>query len=626
MSKSTQLSTCNRLQHITPFDSLPESSLAELCNQAVLHSLAVGDRIIEDDTLKPAPPVFVILSGRVRLVESEQQMTVRHLRANEVFGHFAMLRKLPPPYRAEISQAAEVLEIQNAALRELFVRHPVFAAWFQADLRRFERELGAFDDVAGSRFLFGQRLVELDNGAVPICEPTMSICDVAKLMAKRDSDCVVIISNNKPVGLISDADLRNQVVAAGLSSDLPVSSIMKPDPLTIRARASVFDGMMAMEERNWRHLVLLDDTGSLQGVISDTDLARVLLTSPTALRRRVEQADSGQELRKLRAAADQMIVTLYHRGVRAEDLLQINTRFNDAMTIRILDIVSSRQNDPPAGLTWCWLSLGSEGRGEMGLRTDQDNAIIYESESPDLADAWLATLAEGVNNMLNVAGISLCEAGIMASNASMRNDLNGWSISIQDWMSDADENRLLWISALTDCRAMYGTGRLCSELKAELARILLERHHFLAVIAREALIPALPLRHFPSRRLKGYNAGQGEALNLKSHGTHLITHAARLFCLDRGWLDQTGTSERLAWLFDNDSTLQETAREGIVSYGLLADLRLSWHVEQTTRGEELTDYIPMTMIGETRKRLLIGAYQSVEDIRQRIRTQFSINS
>ena len=115
-------------------------------------------------------------------------------------------------------------------------------------------------------------------------------------------------------------------------------------------------------------------------------------------------------------------------------------------------------------------------------------------------------------------------------------------------------------------------------------------------------------------------------MNLKLHGTHLMTHAARLFCLDRGWLDQTGTGERLAWLLENDSTLHDTAHEGIVAYGLLADLRLSWHVEQTSRGEDLSDYIPMSMVGDTRGRLLIGAYQTIEDVRQRIRTRFSISS
>ncbi|ASJ76368.1 hypothetical protein IMCC3135_31605 [Granulosicoccus antarcticus IMCC3135] len=621
-----QLSTFHRLQHVTPFDNLPDASLTELCSSAILHSIAAGDRIIEGDTMNPAYPVFIILSGRVRLVESEQQMTVRHLRANEVFGHFAMLRKLPPPYRAEISRAAVILEIKHTALLTLFARHPVFAAWFQADLRRFERELGAFDDVAGSRFLFGQRLVELANGPVMVCSPTLPIRDVARLMAKHDSDCVVINSDQGPVGLVSDSDLRTQVVAAGLSSELPVSTIMKPDPLTIRARASVFDGMMAMEDRNWRHLVLLDDNGALQGVVSDTDLARVLLNSPTALRRRVEQADNGQELRKLRSAADQMIVTLYRRGVRAEDLLQINTRFNDAMTVRILDIVSAQLDAPPSGLTWCWLSLGSEGRGEMGLRTDQDNAIIYDSDAPEQANTWLARLAEAANDMLDVAGIARCEAGIMASNSAMRHDLNGWSHIIKEWMSDTDESHLLWISALTDCRPIYGDGKLCGDLRTEIVRIVSERRHFLPMLAREALEPGLPVRHFPSPRLKGFKADEGMALNLKLHGTHLVTHAARLFCLDGGWLEQTGTGERLAWLLEHDPKLHDTAREAMVAYGLFADLRLSWHVDQTSRGEELSDVMPLVKVGETRKRLLMGAYQTVEEIRQRIRTQFSTRS
>lgn len=625
MSEPSTQDIIARLRHVTPFDSLPESSLLELCSTATLHSLAAGERIIDDDRLTAATSVFVILSGRVRLVESEQQMTVRHLRAKEVFGHFAMLRKMPPPYRAEISRLAEILEISHSALQTLFTRHPVFAAWFQADLRRFEREMGAFDDVAGSHFLFGQRLVELDNVSVPVCEPDMSIADVARIMSRRDSDCMVIQEDDRPVGLISDADLRDQVVATGLSTDSPVSAIMKPDPLTIRARASVFEGMMAMEDRNWRHLVLLDDAGALQGVISDTDLARVLLTSPTALRRRIDQADNAHELHKLRKAADQMIVTLYRRGVRAEDLLQINTRFNDAMTVRILDIVCKALDAPPADLSWCWLSLGSEGRGEMGLRTDQDNAIIYDCQSPDTADAWLARLAQQANQLLGEAGIAVCEANIMASNGMMRHSLEGWKNVVQEWMSDADEVRFLWTSALIDCRSVYGAGNLCSELKNELVQIIQDRRHFLATLAREALEPSLPLRHFPSLRLKGYNDGRGAALNLKLHGTHLITHAARLFCLDRGWLDRTSTTERLAWLRDNDSQLHDTAQESIVAYGLLVDLRLSWHVDQTSRGEALSDSMPLVKIGETRKRLLIGAYQTVEEIRGRIRAQFGIS-
>lgn len=622
-STASPSATFDRLKHVTPFDSLPDSSLAELCHASTLHGFAAGHRIIEDDAMITAPPVYVILSGRVRLVESEQQMTVRHLRANEVFGHFALLRKLPPPYRAEISSAAQVLEIDNAALQSLFIRHPVFAAWFQADLRRFERELGAFDDVAGSRFLFGQRLIELHTGPVPVCEPTMSIRQVAMLMSRHGSDHVVIQSDNHPVGLVSDSDFTRRVVASGLSPDGPVSTIMQPDPLTIRARASVFDGMMAMEERNWHHLVLLDDMGVLQGVVSDADLARVLLNSPTALRRRLEQADTEQELRKLRLAADQMIVTLHQRGVRAEDLLQINTRFNDALTVRILDLVSRHMDDPPADLNWCWLSLGSEGRGEMGLRTDQDNAIVYECDSPALADAWLARLAAEANRMLHAAGISACEADIMAGNAHMRHDLVGWRRSVGEWMSDADESRLLWICALTDCRAVYGASELCSTLKSELAQLLAERHHFLSILAREALSPPLPLRHFPSLRLRGFNTDEGAALNVKLHGTHLLTNAARLFCLSRGWLEQSGTGERLTWLLDNHPELRDTAQEAIVAYGLFADWRLDWHVDQVIRGQDLSDSMPLARVGETRKRLLIGAYQTVEEIRQRIRAQFA---
>ena len=625
MSGTAESDDLEQLRRAAPFDSLPERSLLDVAPALTRHALEAGTLVIAEDTDPENSPLFTILSGRVRIVETEQRSTVRHLRPGQLFGHFALLRRLPPPYRAEISQAGELIEIDAAAMRTLFARHPFFTAWFHADLRRFERELGAFDDVAGSRFLFGQRLRDLEHSTPPACDASRPLHEVARTMSEHDSDCAVITEEGRAIGLLSDADLRARLVAARLPDSSAARDILSGTLPSVRADASVFDGMMAMEEHGRRHVALLDGAGEFRGVLSDTDLARTLLSSPAALRRRLHQADTGAALRTLRTAADRMIVTLHRRGVRTEDLLKINTRFNDALTVRTLELARRRlAGPPPERLRWSWLSLGSEGRGEMGLRTDQDNAIVYECPAPEAADDWLGQLAHHANGLLGEAGIALCDGGIMAREPPMRRSLAAWRGAVDEWLADADDVRQLWIGALSDCRVVTGDAALGGALQRMLLTALRENPAALRALAREALVPDVPLRRFPGRRLRGTDREEGPSLHLKRQGTHMIVNAARLLALEAGWLERSGTLERLAAVGEREPSLSSTVREAEVAYGVLADLRLSWQVEQTERGEPMSDVMPIERIGETRKRLLISAYETVEDIRFRVRARFGM--
>lgn len=614
------------LSKIKPFSKLPESSLAKIRAVAVKRSLQAGSMVFESDEDVTLSVIYVVLSGRLKIIDHDQNATIRHLGSGEIFGHFSLIRNMPLPYRIEITEEGEILEIPNDVIRELFTLHPFLASWFQADLRRFERELGSFDDVAGSRFLFGQRLYELPKASTLTCRHHCSIRLVAQLMTREDCDCVVVLKDDKPIGLVSDTDFRDKVVGQGISAEAPITTIMTTELHTSPANAPVFDGMMLMEQNHWRHLILLDKAGEFCGVVSEADLARTLLASPTALRRRLTQESTDEGLLELRQIANASLMTMHRRGVRTRDLLRMNTGFNDALTVRIIEIVSASMPPPPDKMRWCWLSLGSEGRGEMGLRTDQDNAIIYEAEDEQAADQWLKALATTVNEKLAKAGIELCDGGLMAREDPMRQTLSSWRSSITEWLADPVEERQLWLSALIDCRAVHGDLFLCSAFKKLLLENLQVKRGFPRTLALAALEPPLPVRRFLGRRVKGSKHDGVEMLDAKNEGTRLITNAARLFCLDAGWLEQTDTLSRLAYLAENVPELKETANEAVVANSVFSDLRFDWHMEQVVRGEQPSDLIPISEVGETRKRLLLGAYETVEEIRFRIQQQFGMDS
>ena len=118
--------------------------------------------------------------------------------------------------------------------------------------------------------------------------------------------------------------------------------------------------------------------------------------------------------------------------------------------------------------------------------------------------------------------------------------------------------------------------------------------------------------------------GRGPSLHLKRQGTHPVANAARLLCLEAGWLGEGGTAERLARLAAGEPTLGATAREAAVAYGVLADLRLGWQAEQSARGEPLSDRMPIALLGDTRRRLLLSAYETVEELRTSVRLRFGL--
>ncbi|MGF1551929.1 MAG: DUF294 nucleotidyltransferase-like domain-containing protein [Paracoccaceae bacterium] len=611
-----------RLGRIAPFDELARASLDALGPEAVRHRFAPGTAVMAEGEAGRA--VHVVLRGTVRLVEAESHATLRHRHAGEVFGHYTLLRGPSSPYGAECVGDCEIVTIPGAAMARLFERHPAFAAWFEADVRRFERELGAFDDVAGHRFLFGQRLGELARAPAPGLAATATVREAARRMAEARTDHVVVLGEDGGVlGVLTTDDLRDRG-AEGAPLDRPIGEVARRDVARLRARASVAEGLMEMERHGLRHVLLLDEAGGLAGVIGDVDLAHAALASPHLLRERVRHAEDGAALAALRRRADRAIVALYRRGVRAGDLLRINTRFNDALAARAIELSAATLSEAPAGLRWCWLSLGSEGRGEMGLKTDQDNAIVHAG-GDGRADGWLAALAERANATLAEAGIALCDGRVMAREAEMRHDLDGWRRAIERWTANADDARLLWIAALADRRPVAGDRALAAALGSVLAETLAAHRSFLRVLAREALALSVPLRRFPLRRLRGTRSTAGPVLDVKRQGTQLVTDAARLFCLDAGWFEETSTRARLDHLAAGAPPLARLAAETAVAADVLTDLRLGWHVEQVGRGETPSDRMPLAGLGETRERLLLGAYETVEDLRLRLRHHFGLD-
>lgn len=264
----------------------------------------------------------------------------------------------------------------------------------------------------------------------------------------------------------------------------------------------------------------------------------------SALRREIQAAPDLAALQQASRRIQALAQRLVEAKPDAEQLTRMISSFNDALTRRLIDVCS--QDFRQAGLEWCWISLGSEGRQEQTLSGDQDNGIIFASinnDDPEQVRAALLPLARRINEALDACGFPLCLGDIMASNPHWCLSLAEWRERFGLWIIEGDPQALLNGSIFFDLRPLHGAQHLAQQLSGWLALEAAENSRFLFQMVANALRREPPLgllRHFVVAR-EGPYAG---TIDLKLNGAALFIDAARIYSLACG-AGASNTADRL---------------------------------------------------------------------------------
>jgi CBS domain-containing protein len=196
------------------------------------------------------------------------------------------------------------------------------------------------------------------------------------------------------------------------------------------------------------------------------------------------------------------------------------------------------------GLVWCWLSLGSEGRREQTVATDQDNAIIFDGDEDTLPHdrARLLNFARSVNEALAELGFPLCPGNIMASNRECCLSVDEWRARFAGWIREPTPTALLNANIFFDFRPLFGDATLPERLRGWLLGITRENRFFLRMMTSNALQAEPPLG-----LIRTFKTDDGEhhgTIDLKTQGTRIFVDAARALALGLG-TPETNTSQRL---------------------------------------------------------------------------------
>jgi CBS domain-containing protein len=317
-----------------------------------------------------------------------------------------------------------------------------------------------------------------------------------------------------------------------------------------------------------------------------------------------------------------MVSQLLSRGVNAEIVNQVITTVADTIALKVIEGVIDEMGRPPA--KFVFMVLGSEGRKEQTLKTDQDNAIIYEDKANEHREevrAYFLKFAEMVSDRLNNIGFSYCTGGFMAKNSKWTHSLSHWKRNYISWMQESLPETVIKFSTFFDCRYLYGEASIMDELKQFLDEELQKPNEKLFFyLAKNALQYEPPLTFF--KRIRTITKGTEEVFDVKKAMTPIVD-LVRVYALQNR-IFEVNTGERLKALRDKGVFTETAFEELMQSYYLLMRLRLKKQATQIIMDNvEPDNYVSLHSLTKIEQVTLKEIFKTIENFQGRIRMEFT---
>ncbi len=496
--------------------------------------------------------------------------------AGELFPVSAVVgnRAVTATYKA--TEDCFALALPIAAVKELAEKSAPFADFLNQRIQHF---LGlsrkALQGEMASRVLAEQSmetaLGSLIKHAPICCQPLQNLrIALSKMEQMRIGSMLVVNEARHAVGILTRYDILGRVTLPGISLDTPISHVMVSPVRTLDVSDTAQDAALLMSRHAIRHVPITKD-GSVVGIVSERDLFAMQRMSLQQLSGALRGAASVDQLKALAPDIRQFAARLLGQGIQSRQLTALVSHLNDLLTERLLDLLAAQHELDPKQA--CWIALGSEGREEQTVATDQDNALILQDDTTDADHAkWLA-LAREANDTLDDFGYPLCAGNIMASNSELCLKQSQWQARFAHWIGVGEPEDLLNASIFFDLRGLWGEKILATQLRDVVTAQAGSKARFLKLLAINALQRTPPLTW--TGAIDTLDDG---TLDLKLRGTAIFVDAARLYALAHG-IAQTNTRARLAAIGQKLSIKPREYEGWIGGFEFLQTLRLRVQID-----------------------------------------------
>lgn len=456
-----------------------------------------------------------------------------------------------------------------------------------------------------------------------VCCPATTVREATRIMQERNITCIVVAEDGQPPGIFTVRDLRRITAeSTGNPADTPLRDCMTPRLITLPEDAYLFNAISLMSRYNFHRVGVVDASGALVGMLTDTDLLTFQTRTPLYLITEIERAGSIPQLQKLNERLVAMVQLTYKAGVDIRGVVQLISHFNDAFTQRLIQLMAEKEGIVlPAGAAY--LSLGSEGRREQTLRTDQDSAIVYSDDFPADQMPVLEKFANRLIEGLEQLGVPRCPGDTMASNPQWRHSLSGWKEILEGWIRTPLQDNMVNFGMFQDMRVLHGDLSFEIALRDHMYAMTQANNLFFPNMARNIVRFKPPLGMFGRLLVEKKGDYRGK-IDLKKGGLFAMVRGVALLALEVGVLGGSTWDklERLRPLNQISTKDLDTLEE---SFSFLVKLRLGRQLSARSANQESDNCVDPLVMTERNRVQLRAALRGVDTLLQILRSHYQLD-
>jgi CBS domain-containing protein len=435
-------------------------------------------------------------------------------------------------------------------------------------------------------------------------------------MAESGSN-VLFVRDGARIGVVTGMNLSKAAVLRRLPLETPVRDICHFDVVAVDAEDFVFEALLLMTRHDKRR-VAVRRNGEYVGFLEDIDILGLVAGNTQLIPGRIDRARSVEELAAPARDIQAQVERLHRQGVKVEQIAELTSDLNRRLFVKLFDLLA------PASIRekGCLMLMGSEGRGEQTVRTDQDNGLVLAEPVPE---ADLARFREAFSGALDGFGFPPCPGNVMVRNPVWSQPLDGLVRQLRAWVFERTPDAAMNLGIFFDAVAAAGRPELLHEAKAALVGMMRGERALLARFAHLIETFDTPTLGVLNALMVTVGVGTDE-IDIKKAGTFPIVHGIRTLAMDRG-IALTSTAGRIGALVEAGAFEPEFGQELTGALRVFMAYRLRAQLEAVRRGDmERESMVRPSRLSAADRDILRDALRIVRRFRDGIRTRYNLGA
>lgn len=622
------------LKDFPPFDVLNKDQLLQISTNIKVTYLE-KDTVVFNQDEKPHYDFYIVKDGAIGLFRSmdEDDILVDICDEGDIFGlrpliqndHYLMSAKANEEsilYAIPVEILKEIINVNEKANKYIIAS---FSSNIKTPYANKKALFGNIDTLdSNNNNLSDFQTAEYSKNPI-FCSKETSIQKAAEIMSQKRVGSILIVEEKNPIGIITDKDLRLKVATGLVPITEKASTIMSSPVITVPKNITTAEAQISMLKHKITHLCITKNgtpNSELIGIMSEHDIVVLQGNNPSVLIKEVKRTKDVTSLKYIREKTSHLLESYMEQNIPITFVSKIISEITDTITLRIIEFsLAEMETEPP--VKFGWLALGSQGRKEQLLITDQDNALVFENVSPDdyeTTKAYFLKLSKKITDKLHIVGFEYCPADMMASNPKWCLSLDEWKQQFNTWITKPSEKAIMMCTIFFDFNLVYGEEKLVQKLAKSIFKSINSYEIFLNFLGRNALINPPPLGFF--RQFLVENNGEHKnQFDLKARALMPLIDAARLITLSHQLKNKNNTIERFEALIIEEPQNKDLYLSCIDAFKIL----LRYRTKQGINHHDSGRYVDLNNLSKTEKLKLKGCFKPIKDIQELLNIRYNLS-